>query len=276
MLGKPPQVPARFESIDSFQTLYAILLSLRDFLYAAANGDLSKQVSFKGYVAVVLKTLQANLRHLTWQAKMIASGDFAQRMGFMGEFSQAFNTMVLQLDQTFKNVARKEAELRQVNEDLVKEITVRKQTEVALRKSERAYKRLAIIDPLTGLYNRRHFNQLAETEIRRALRYKPPLSVIMLDIDFFKHVNDTFGHTIGDKVLKLVAKTIISGANIVAIKRAFAICLLLLCQLLFVQDFHEEETEKLSNFLPPPQYWHHFENDEKNPQGCRCGCPIRG
>ena len=52
-----------------------------------------------------------------------------------------------------------------------------------------------------------HFNKLAEAEISRALRYTRPLSVMMFDIDFFKRVNDTFGHTSGDMVLKMVAKT---------------------------------------------------------------------
>jgi len=205
MLAKSPQIPARFTSVDSIQTLHANLLSLRDFLYAASNGDLSSQVSFKGYIGGALKMLQANLRHMTWQTKMIASGDFTQRVEFMGEFSQSFNAMVMQLDQTLKELVRKETELRQVNEELLKEITIRKQTEAALRENEEALRLLAITDSLTGLYNRRHFNKLAEDEISRALRYSRPLSVSMFDIDFFKRVNDTFGHTTGDMVLKMVA-----------------------------------------------------------------------
>jgi diguanylate cyclase (GGDEF)-like protein len=207
MLAKPPQVPVRFASIDSLQTLYANLLSLRDFLYAASNGDLSRQVPFKGYIGGALKTLQANLRHITWQTKMVASGDFTQRVEFMGEFSQSFNAMVMQLDQTLKELVRKETELSQANEELLIEITIRKQTEATLRESEEALRLLAITDSLTGLYNRRHFNKLAKDEISRALRYSRPLSVIMFDIDFFKHVNDSFGHASGDMVLKMVAKT---------------------------------------------------------------------
>jgi diguanylate cyclase (GGDEF)-like protein len=207
MLGKPPQVPARFGSVDSLNTLHANLLSLRDFLYAASNGDLSRQVAFKGYIGGALKTLQANLKHMTWQTKMIASGDFTQRIEFMGEFSQSFNAMVIQLDQTLKELVRKETELSQVNEELLKEINIRKQTEAALRESEEVLRLLAITDSLTGLYNRRHFNELAEAEIRRALRYTQPLTAMMFDIDFFKRVNDTYGHASGDMVLKLVAKT---------------------------------------------------------------------
>jgi GGDEF domain-containing protein len=207
ILGKPPQVPDRFASVDSLQTLYANLISLRDFLYAASNGDLSRQVSFKGYIGGALKTLQANLRHITWQTKMVASGDFTQRVEFMGEFSQSFNAMVMQLDQTLKELVRKETELSQANEKLLKEITIRKQTEAALRESEKTLRLLAITDSLTDLFNRRHFNKLAEDEIRRTLRYSRPLSIIMFDIDFFKNINDSFGHASGDMVLKMVAKT---------------------------------------------------------------------
>lgn len=205
MLAKPPPSPAHLASVASFQTLYANLLSLREFLFAASNGDLSKQVAFKGYLAGSLKTLQAHLKHMTWQTKMVASGDFSQRVEFMGEFSKSFNAMVIQLDQTLQELVRKETELSQTNEELLKEITIRKQTEAAIRESEEALRVLSITDPLTGLFNRRHFNKLAVEELDRALRYARPLSVIMLDIDFFKRINDTFGHSIGDMVLEKVA-----------------------------------------------------------------------
>ena len=207
MLRKPPLVPDRFASVGSVITLHANLLSLRDFLDAASHGDLSRQIAFKGYIGGTLKTLQANLKHMTWQTKMIASGDLTQRIEFMGEFSQSFNAMVIQLDQTLKELVRKETELSQVNEELLKEINIRKQTEGALRESEAALRLLATTDSLTGLFNRRHFIELAETEISRAHRYSQPLAVMMLDIDFFKRVNDTYGHATGDTVLQLVAKT---------------------------------------------------------------------
>jgi diguanylate cyclase (GGDEF)-like protein len=64
---------------------------------------------------------------------------------------------------------------------------------------------LAITDSLTGLHNRRHFLELAEHEFQRARRYKRPMSMIMLDIDRFKQVNDTYGHAVGDQVLRAVA-----------------------------------------------------------------------
>ena len=64
---------------------------------------------------------------------------------------------------------------------------------------------LAIIDPLTGLYNRRKFDELATIEFTRAKRYRRPICAIMIDLDQFKQVNDTYGHIVGDQALSSVA-----------------------------------------------------------------------
>ncbi len=65
---------------------------------------------------------------------------------------------------------------------------------------------LAMVDDLTGIYNRRHFFELGEHEFHRAQRYNRPLAVIMLDLDHFKTVNDTYGHAVGDQVLRMLAE----------------------------------------------------------------------
>ena len=67
---------------------------------------------------------------------------------------------------------------------------------------------LASVDPLTGASNRRHFLEQARAEISRAKRQGLPVSVIMLDIDFFKSINDRYGHESGDQVLVALAATI--------------------------------------------------------------------
>ncbi|MBI1214487.1 MAG: diguanylate cyclase [Alphaproteobacteria bacterium] len=72
------------------------------------------------------------------------------------------------------------------------------------KKAEEELLRLASTDPLTGAYNRREFGQLAEREALRANRYNHALSLLMLDIDHFKKLNDTYGHSAGDKVLQRV------------------------------------------------------------------------
>jgi diguanylate cyclase (GGDEF)-like protein/PAS domain S-box-containing protein len=78
------------------------------------------------------------------------------------------------------------------------DITDRKQMEEELR-------RLATLDPLTGLFNRRQFFTVAEKEFERCQRYNHTLAALMLDIDHFKRINDTFGHQTGDQVLQTVA-----------------------------------------------------------------------
>ena len=61
---------------------------------------------------------------------------------------------------------------------------------------------LAVTDELTGFFNRRYFYELVEMELARARRYHHPVSLVMIDIDHFKTVNDRYGHTAGDLVLK--------------------------------------------------------------------------
>jgi hypothetical protein len=63
-------------------------------------------------------------------------------------------------------------------------------------------------DGLTGLANRRHFDECLDREWKRALREKAPLSIIMCDIDFFENFNDTYGHQIGDECLRAVARVL--------------------------------------------------------------------
>lgn len=79
--------------------------------------------------------------------------------------------------------------------------------EEAFENALREVERLAITDSLTSLYNRRHFSKVGEGEVQRACRYGRSLSAIMLDIDHFKRVNDTFGHNVGDQILQGVAQS---------------------------------------------------------------------
>jgi diguanylate cyclase (GGDEF)-like protein/PAS domain S-box-containing protein len=75
----------------------------------------------------------------------------------------------------------------------------------ARKVAEDALKNLAVRDELTGLFNRREMDRLLKEEMTRAQRHLRPLSLLMVDIDWFKRVNDTHGHQVGDKAIRQVA-----------------------------------------------------------------------
>jgi diguanylate cyclase (GGDEF)-like protein len=75
-----------------------------------------------------------------------------------------------------------------------------------LDQKRRALVSLVRTDVLTGLYNRRYFEERMAVEFARSQRYRVPLSCLMLDVDHFKRVNDTYGHPFGDRVLMEIAK----------------------------------------------------------------------
>ena len=135
-----------------------------------ATGDLRGDFRLKGRFAGAIKALQANLRHITWQVQAIANGDLTQRVDFMGDFSAAFNKMVEGI------------------------IESRQQLVI-----------MATTDVLTGLCNRRNFYLESEKLAKLSMRGARPLCLLMLDIDFFKKINDTYGHDAGDEILRQFA-----------------------------------------------------------------------
>lgn len=168
------RLPQHLVDNSRFMELRSMLLDMRCFVLAIAAGNLSPSMQHKGAIAGALKGLQASLRHLTWQTTMIAGGDFSQRVDFMGEFSESFNSMVCQLDKMMKQVRLHEQELV----------------------------RLTHTDPLTGINNRGYFMELLSAELERSRRYGRIFSILMFDLDHFKKVNDNYGHAAGDEALK--------------------------------------------------------------------------
>ena len=80
------------------------------------------------------------------------------------------------------------------------------QSNFKLKQTKEELAVLAKSDPLTGIYNRRHFAELAQMDIERARRFNEKSYIILIDIDHFKNVNDTYGHLVGDNVLIEAAK----------------------------------------------------------------------
>lgn len=170
----PDDVSVDCEERDTLERLVAQAREARGLALALAEGNLSAPTpAGTGAVLGSLKALHANLRHLTWQTQQVASGDFAQRVDFMGDFSRAFNDMVEQL-------AAARADL--------------------VRASTR--------DALTGLYNRAFFD--AELD-RLACGRSFPVSVVAIDLDGLKRANDTRGHEYGDALIVKAAQFIRSA-----------------------------------------------------------------
>jgi len=113
---------------------------------------------------------------------------------------------------------RKKAEeaLKKARDGL--EIAVRKRT-AELVKAKAEVEKLSITDEMSGLYNYRYFMQALETEYARAVRYNHSMGLMMIDIDYFKSINDNYGHQCGDSVIKelaLLIKQYVRTTDIVA------------------------------------------------------------
>lgn len=107
----------------------------------------------------------------------------------LGRVNLSYEQLVIKLKQEKERAEKFASELQTANEKL---------------------RELAFRDGLTGLYNHIYFQELMEREVERANRYGHPLSLIMIDIDLFKKINDTYGHPQGDIVLKMIAAVISS------------------------------------------------------------------
>jgi diguanylate cyclase (GGDEF)-like protein len=169
-LPEDMEIDPDLEENPDFKKLWRFLEDLRSLSYALSKGDLQKFAYSKGFVLSNLKALQANLRHLTWQTQQVADGDFSQRVEFLGEFSDSFNTMAAKLE-----------------------------------KSTEALLQLASVDFLTQLPNRRAAMRGLEQIHALFKRHGRPYCILMFDIDHFKSVNDTYGHDAGDKVLQTMS-----------------------------------------------------------------------
>lgn len=104
--------------------------------------------------------------------------------------------MQLELQEANQRLNEQAEHLKKLNETLSVEIEQRKLLEDDLRQ-------LATTDSLTGLFSRRHFFELGLREIKRRSRREAPLSLVMMDLDHFKKINDRYGHAAGDQALRI-------------------------------------------------------------------------
>ncbi len=115
-----------------------------------------------------------------------------------GRLAEQFNLLRTQL---IARIDLANKEVREANRQL-------EERAQELRRVNEQLKQLSITDTLTGLYNRRHFENQLEIEAELSLRTGAPTSLIFMDLDRFKDVNDHFGHDVGDDLLKHVSQTL--------------------------------------------------------------------
>ncbi|MCL2544798.1 MAG: GGDEF domain-containing protein [Clostridia bacterium] len=171
--SEEPALPQAVKDDPKYQAILSQIKDIRALSASLRNGELEHTVSSRGFVVSNIKTVQTNMRQLAWQAKQITEGDYPQKVEFLGEFSETFSEMTQRLLDTTAQLIS-----------------------------------LANVDTLTKVANRLAMNRFLAFAFAEAQKNQTDLCVLMLDIDHFKKVNDTFGHSAGDQVLVEVAQRI--------------------------------------------------------------------
>jgi diguanylate cyclase len=129
-----------------------------------------------------------------------------------GAIQARLDAIRLRMEEFVVNEERRHRELEDRLAESSRRLKRMEEEGEGLRSNLRKRREQAMKDALTGLFNRLAFNERAEHECARWKRHRAPLALMVLDIDHFKKINDTFGHQAGDKALQLIAKVL--GENI--------------------------------------------------------------
>jgi two-component system, cell cycle response regulator len=174
---------------------------LTDFNLPDVNGmDFLKAVLAKCDKPVIVVTGE-NVRQTAAEAIRAGAYDYIVKAG------EYLFTIPLIVEKNFEawKIKQENKRLHEQQQQAAREISLKNQQ---LKESLQKLRQMAATDPLTGLYNRRHFGEVLERSFAEACRYTQDLACIMLDLDGYKKLNDTMGHQFGDKILQVTAKVI--------------------------------------------------------------------
>jgi diguanylate cyclase (GGDEF)-like protein len=151
---------------------------------------------------LLARSMLLPIRLLSEGARRLSAGELDVSLRVRGadeiaDLTRVFNEMAGKLREGRRSLEEARDELARANE--------------GLKDANRALETLAITDDLTGLYNRRHFQDTLDRELRRCKRESRTLSLLLLDLDHFKQYNDRWGHSEGDAALKRVAAAIVKS-----------------------------------------------------------------
>lgn len=174
LVDDPGDDPDYVPGHDSVQSEYVVPIRFRDRILGVLNLESSDRETFTPYVQTVFRSLADHI------AGAINLSSLNQR-----------------LLETNRIVEERTRDLEKANQQL----------QLVNTKLER----LSSMDGLTGVANRRRFDEVLDVEWRRAYRTDRPISAMLVDVDFFKHLNDTYGHQYGDDCLRKIAGALAKG-----------------------------------------------------------------
>lgn len=176
-----PTVIAGIVAINIIVSIYMTLFAARPFV-------------------LLLRSIQSLINAESTYEDLFSKEVFIQLIRQLEQFKTKSDSLLREKDAIVNELIESKKLLEKYSNNL--EEMVEQRTEIL--------KWLSITDPLTGLYNRRYFIEQIELEFKRAKRYNRDLSLLMLDIDHFKSVNDNYGHQVGDIVLRKISSIIIN------------------------------------------------------------------
>ncbi len=152
-------------------------------------------------VSVMSKSLKNSV---TEDGKIVGSVPVISRDEF-GQLAEQFNKLSAQLNDANHKLQTK---IDMSDQELIKNNRQLFKQSEELKQISDEFKRMSMTDALTGIYNRRHFEELIHTETEMAQQHEEEFSLLIIDIDYFKKINDDYGHPCGDCVLIDVARTL--------------------------------------------------------------------
>lgn len=174
------EVPGFLKENQDFIQIHTIIKEIQRFCDSLREGKLEHKTNIKSYSIGQLKAIQMELRNLVWQMQEVANGNSYISSVITGEVSESFNAMIERLNLTIQ-------EIKQISKN---------------------YEEISSRDPLTGCYNRNALKKEFLNTIGKAHKNKQLCGLFMMDLDYFKKINDTYGHNTGDMVLKQFVKKI--------------------------------------------------------------------
>ncbi len=231
VLLTPARIFTPFNPIYQLWTLFAIIYILVMLLKLSIHKEKGSLFIILGAIALLLSSANDVIFLSIWMndggSALLKTFIRTGNLSSMGQFIFAFANSLLLAKRFSDSLEQKEvltAKLTEINcnldelvlqrtKDLEKSNEKIEHQKLELEKTNRALKRLSYKDPLTRVWNRRKYDETIEMEWHRCLRYKRPIALLLLDIDYFKEFNDSYGHMAGDECLIKIGETLTNSLS---------------------------------------------------------------